>query len=365
MEKILEDIVCSIQPLSREAMNEAQKRQAALAKPPGSLGELENISIRLAGITGNVCTEIQNTRIIVFCADNGIIEEGVSCSPRSVTATQACNMTKYLTGMSAMAKYFGDDVFVVDVGIADEYENDKILNRNILKGTRNFAKESALTRKEVLQAIQTGIDCVSQTKNDGFDLIGIGEMGIGNTSTSSAVLVGLTGLSVSEVTGRGGGLNDDAFLHKKTVIENALNTLKPDMSDPIDVLAKVGGLDIAAMCGAFLGAAKYRIPVVIDGFISVVAALCAKRICGLSADYMFPSHASFEIGYMRAIEELGLHPWLMMNMRLGEGSGCPLAFQILKAACAVMNGMASFGAESSINDSYLEEIRKYDSYSVK
>lgn len=364
MEEQIQKLISAIGTCDQAAAQAAAQRQAGLAKPPGSLGTLESISIRLAGITGRVINSLEKKRVIVLCADNGIIEEGVSSSPRSVTAAQAVNMTKRKTGMSSLAKHFHNDVVVVDVGIADAYDCPEIVNRNIAKSTKNFYKEPAMTREQVIEAILVGVEQAELAKRDGMDVIGVGEMGIGNTSTSSAVLCCLTGLSVEEVTGRGGGLTDEAFARKKEVLSHALALHKPNANDVIDVLSKVGGLDICAMCGVFLGAAKERIPVVIDGFISIVAALCAQRLCPLSCEYMFPSHASYEIGYMVAARELKLEPWLLLGMRLGEGSGCPIAFQVMEAACAVMSDMASFGEESTIDDSYLDEIRKGDKFSI-
>lgn len=363
MEAEIERILQNIKPLDRKVMDEAAKYQARLAKPPGSLGKLEGISIRLAGITGNLHNAIDRSRILVFCADNGVTAEGVSCAPQSVTAAQAVNMTKGLTGMSAMARYFGCSLVVADVGIATPYRCEAVRNCSIAKGTKNFAKEPAMTRRQTVEAIATGVRLASEAAQDGMDVIGIGEMGIGNTTTSSAVLAAITGLPVEAVTGRGGGVTDEGFLKKKQVIENALKLHKPDKTDPIDVLSKVGGFDLAAMCGAFLGAAACRMPAVADGLISVVAALCAARLCPDAKGYFFPSHCSYEIGYKAAADELGLDPWLNLGMRLGEGSGCPLAFEVLSAACAVMNGMATF-EDASINDGYLDEIRKKDSFSV-
>ena len=362
--KELTELINSIKPLDCDAVEKAKYRQSKLAKPPGSLGLLEDISVRLAGISGNVKNRAEKCRVLVFCADNGIIEEGVSSAPRSVTAAQAVNMTKHLTGMSSMAAYFGNEIVVTDVGIADEYDCPQVIDQKLMRGTRNFLKEDAMDRKTCEEAILIGARTAAAAKKDGCDAIGIGEMGIGNTSTSSAVLSVLTGLSVEAVTGRGGGLTDSAFAHKKQVLEEAIRLRGADPSDPADVVTKLGGLDIAAMCGAFLGAAANRLPVVIDGFISVVAALCAARICPEAANYMFPSHASFEPGYRKAVEELGLKPWLFLGMRLGEGSGCPIAFQVMKAACAAMNDMALFGEESVIDDGYLDEIRKGDSFSI-
>lgn len=363
MEADIERILRNIRPLDRAAMDAAAKYQARLAKPPGSLGKLEDISIRLAGISGNLHNEIKRRRILVFCADNGVVEEGVACAPQTVTAAQAVNMTKGLTGMSAMARYFGCGLVVADVGIATPYECAAVRNCNIAKGTKDFAREPAMTRAETVRAILTGAGIASEAARDGTDVIGIGEMGIGNTTTSSAVLGALTGLPVEAVTGRGGGATDEGFQKKKEVIENALKFHKPDAGDPIDVLSKVGGLDLAAMCGAFLSAAACRMPVVTDGFISIVAALCAARLCPAAAGYFFPSHCSYEIGYSAAAKELGFDPWLDLGMRLGEGSGCPLAFEVISAACAVMNGMATFET-ASINDGYLDEIREKDSFSV-
>lgn len=359
--KELQKILTSIAPADREAMDRAKKRQAELAKPPGSLGKLEDMSIRLAGITGQVRNQLESCRILVFAADNGVIAEGVSSSPESVTLSQAVNMTRHITGMSALARYFGNSVVVADVGINAEVRCPAILNRKIRRSTRNLAKEPALTRQEVLDAMGVGLELAGQAKEEGVQAIGVGEMGIGNTTTSSAVLAALTGLSVERVTGRGGGMTDEGFALKKRVIASALALHRPDGGDVLDTLRKVGGLDIAAMCGVFLGAALYRLPAVVDGFISAVAALCAARLCPAVRDYLFASHLSKEIGYQAAIKELGLAPWLHLGMRLGEGSGCPIAFRVLEAACAAAEGMATFQG-AAIDDSYLSEIRGKDCF---
>ena len=364
MEKELFELIAQIKGLDTAAAARAKEHQAKLAKPPGSLGKLEDIAIKLAGISGKIHNELTKRRIIVLCSDNGIIEECVSCTPRSVTAAQAANMTKAKTGMSSMAKSFGDEIQVVDIGIADPYNAPEVLNFNMHKGTKNFYKEDAMSREDCVKAILLGTRLAAMAKEDGINAAGVGEMGIGNTSTSSAILSVLTGLSIESVTGRGGGLTDDAFKHKKEILEEAIRRRHPDKDDVIDVISKVGGLDIAAMCGVFLGCAYERIPVVIDGFISVVAALCAQRLCPKAKDFMFPSHESFEPGYMKAIKELDLEPYFNMGMRLGEGSGCVLSFEIMAAACAMTNKMALFNEDSNINDSYLDEIRKGDKFSV-
>ena len=372
-EEKLKRFLSEVKGADQDALRGAAVYVQSLAAPPGSLGKLTDAAVQLAGITGRVQNTVARRRIIVMCADNGVVEEGVSVTPQIVTLSQAVNMTRHLTGMSSLAAHFGDEVEVVDVGIATPYEEQgvKIVQRRILRGTGNIAKGPAMSREDALEAVLVGIERAEKAKEDGIDVIGAGEMGIGNTTTSSAVLAALTGLRVEEVTGRGGGLTDEAFARKTDVIGRALELhgLKRDPSggsdlglsgeapDPIDVIAKVGGLDIAAMCGVYLGAAIYRIPVVIDGFISIVAALCAQRMCDKARDFMFPSHVSDETGYMRAAEELYLDPWLHMNMRLGEGSGCPLAFQILEASCALMNEMATF-EQAQIDDGYLAVLRE-------
>ncbi len=363
MRKELSETIAKIAPLFPEAVEAARRRQEKLAKPPGSLGKLEDVAVRLAGITGELKSLPDKRRIIVLCADNGIVEEGIGSAPRTVTAAQASNMTRYRTGMSSMAKAFGDEVQVVDVGIADPYDAPEVVNCRIAPGTRNFLHGPAMTREEAEQAILVGVRMAEKAKEDGVKLIGVGEMGIGNTTTSAAVLCALTGLPVESVTGRGGGITDAGFEKKKRVIRDGLALNCPDPADPVDVLAKVGGLDLCAMCGVFLGAAAMRLPVVIDGLISASAALCARRLCPGSAEFMFPSHASYEIGYRIAAEELGISPWLQLDMRLGEGSGCPIAFRIIEAACAFTANMASFD-EAAIDDSYLDEIRGKDCFSV-
>ena len=343
------------------AMAEARQRQAQLAKPPGSLGRLEELSIQLAGITGKVHNSVKKQHLLVFAADNGVVEEGVSSAPQSVTLMQTINLTRHKTGASTLCKHFGCDITVCDVGVNANIKEKKVLNRKIAYGTGNIVKGPAMTREQARQAILTGIELAANTQ---ADVIGIGEMGIGNTTTSSAVLSVLLDADVAAVTGRGGGITDVSFLKKKQVIKDAISVNCPNKNDVIDVLAKVGGFDIAAMCGGFIGAAATRKPVVIDGFISAVAALCACRLCPNVVHYLIPSHASYEIGYKLAMDAMGLEPMFLLGMRLGEGSGCPLAFQILDAACAIMNDMATFD-QAGIDDSYLDEIREGDNFSVE
>ena len=356
-ESELRELTEKIKPADPAAMQAARERQAKLAKPPGSLGGLEEMSIRMAGATGQTVFVPERFRVLVFAADNGIVEEGVSVTPQSVTLSQSVNMLRHVTGMSALAKHFGDSVVVTDVGIRAPFVPEGIAARSVRRGTGNFLKGPAMSRSECLRAVEAGVEAAKNAAADGINVIGIGEMGIGNTTTSAAVLAALTGLPAEAVAGRGGGLTDAAFKHKKEVIEAGLKLHRPDPADVIGVLSAVGGLDIAAMCGAFLGAALCGMPAAADGYISVVAALCAVRLCPAARDYIFLSHCSAEPGYRKAAEALGLKPCLDLSMRLGEGSGCVLLFRILEAAGAVMSGMATF-EEAAINDSYLDEIRK-------
>ena len=342
-------------------MNAARERQAQLAKPPGSLGRLEELSIQLAGITGKVHNKIEKKHLLVFAADNGVVAEGVSSAPQSVTLMQTVNLTRHKTGASTLCKHFGCGITVCDVGINADIKEPAVLNRKIAYGTQNIVNGPAMTREQAVQAILTGIELAMSTK---ADVLGVGEMGIGNTTTSSAVLSVLLDADVEDVTGRGGGLTDDAFNKKKAVIQKAIAVNNPNKNDIADVLSKVGGFDIAAMCGAFIGAAVTRRPVVIDGFISAVAALCACKLCPNVKGYLVPSHASYEIGYKLAMDAMDLQPLFLLGMRLGEGSGCPLAFEILDAACAIINDMATFD-QAGIDDGYLDEIREGDKFTVE
>ena len=355
-ERLLKHTLDSITALDEQACANAKAFQARLAMPPGSMGELLLIAQRLSGITGKIHNRLEKKRIIVLCADNGVVQEGVSSAPVSVTAAQAVNMTHYRTGMSALARHFHNEVQVVDVGIQTPYTCDAILNKNIRKGTASILREPAMTREEAIRALSVGISLATQAKNEGVSILGVGEMGIGNTTTSTAVLSVLTDTPAEEITGRGGCITDYMLAHKKEVIAAAIQKNKPNKTDVIDVLSKVGGLDIAAMCGVFLGAAAEKLPVVIDGYISAVAALCAKRLNPLACAYFFPSHRSQEHGYTIALDELSLRPYLSLGMRLGEGSGCPLAFEIIDSACVIMNDMATFDS-AGINDEYLAEVR--------
>ncbi len=391
------DSIDEMGDLSYDAMEKAKARQEVLAKPTGALGRLEDISIQLAGITGKVKNDMKKQAVVIFSADNGVVEEGVASAPQSVTLSQTINFTRHLTGVSSMAKYWDIGLLVVDVGVkmkipealysAEMYEHEcaeggcqkglatKIVNRRIADGTKNLAKEPAMSREEALTAILTGVEAVEAIKRCGYDIFGVGEMGIGNTTTSACVLAALCGKSGADVAGRGGGLNDEGLAKKIRIVDEAVKGLAQeqdkglaqeqdkglaqahDKEQTLDILASVGGFDICAMAGAFLGAAYYKMPVVIDGYISAVAALAASVLAPKAKSYMLGSHQSKEQGYLVAMDALGIEPYFDLGMRLGEGSGCPISFKIIETACAAMNGMATF-AEGAIDADYLEEGKK-------
>ena len=355
----LRQVISDIDSPSKEMLELVRGDLSRLAMPPGSLGKIETTAARMAAIQKRRRPRAEKRRIIVLCADNGVVEENVSSAPRSVTAKQAVNMTKGLTGMSSIAAQRGDEVQVVDVGIATPYECAQVLDRRIRLGTDNIVKGPAMTTEEAEKAVMTGVSLAYQAFVEDVDIVGVGEMGIGNTTTSAAVISVLTGAEPSKVTGFGGGITEQAYLHKVQCVQRAIEVNKPNVEDPLDVLAKVGGFDLAAMCGVFLGCAKYGIPAVIDGVISAAAALCAVKMCPACRDYLFPSHQSVEPGYMAAMEALGIEPWFKLDMRLGEGSGCTMSFAVMEAACAILERMATF-EKAGIDDGYLEEIRKLE-----
>ena len=353
----LKQFVSGIESPSGEMLKLVRGDLSRLAMPPGSLGKIESAAARMAAIQKRRRPRADRRRIIVLCADNGVVEEKVSSAPREVTARQAVNMTKGLTGMSSIAAQRGDEVQVVDVGIATPYECAQILDRRIRRGTDNIVNGPAMTMEEAEKAVMTGISLAHQAFAEQVDIVGVGEMGIGNTTTSAAVIAVLTGREPAKVTGFGGGITEKTYLHKVRCVQKAIERSRPNADDPLEVLAKVGGLDLAAMCGVFLGCAGYGIPAVIDGVISAAAALCAVRMCPACRDYLFPSHESVEPGYTAAMEAIGMKPWFKLDMRLGEGSGCTISFAVMEAACAILSRMATF-EKAGIDDGYLEEIRK-------
>jgi nicotinate-nucleotide--dimethylbenzimidazole phosphoribosyltransferase len=340
---LLQHALNSIGDLDRELMNKAQARLDSLAKPLGSLGRLEDIVKQLVGITGQLFPVVDKKTVIIMCSDNGVVEEGVAQAPKSITSSVTHNFTKGITGVNVFAKHTGSDILVVDIGVDDDIKSEEILNRKIRRGTWNIAQGPAMTREEAVKAIETGIEIVGELKQKGFNLLGTGEMGIGNTTTSSAVAIVLTGSRVESMVGRGAGLSSEGLKKKISVVRRAIEINNPNPDDAVDVIAKLGGFDIAGLTGCFIGAAANRIPILIDGFISSVAALAAVKIKAEVKNFIFPSHSSAEPGTKEIMNYLGFEPLLNLKMRLGEGTGAALAFHIIDAAVAAYKQMGTFG----------------------
>jgi len=339
----LSTILAQITPLDTRAMAAAETRQGQLTKPPQALGRLESISIRLAGITGNPLPSMARKTIAVMAADHGVVAEGVSAYPAEVTPQMVYNFIAGGAAINVLGRHVGARVLVTDVGVAADMSGVAgVRQKKVRAGTANMAQGAAMTRDEALRAFAVGIELVEEEIANGLDLIATGEMGIGNTTPSSALVAAFTGLPVALVTGRGTGISDQALERKVQVIERALAVNQPDMHDPIDVMAKVGGVEIAAMAGVMLCAAAHRIPVVMDGFISGAAALTAARLCPTVIDYILPSHISAEVGHQVVFAELGLTPLFNLEMRLGEGTGAALAMSIIDAAAKILSEMATF-----------------------
>lgn len=353
---MLFDILSNIEAPDELIMELARKRLDSLAKPKGSLGKLEDIAVQVAGIKGTISPKINKKCTIIMAADHGIVEEGIGCAPQEVTAIQTLNMLKNLTGICVISNSNGSDIRVVDIGVKVDLIHPKLVQRKIRYGTANFAKGAAMEREEAIKGLEVGIEMVRDLVLEGYDLLGTGEMGIGNTSCSSAVYMAFTGSSAQRAVGKGGGITQEAFQNKKRIIAEAVAFNHPDPRDPLEVITKVGGLDLIGMAGCFIGAAYYKVPIVIDGFISAAAALVAYRLNPKVKAYMIPSHMSEEPGYRCIMEEIGLEPMLHLNMRLGEGTGCPIAFSVIETAINVINHLSTF-EEAMIEEDYLVDIR--------
>jgi nicotinate-nucleotide--dimethylbenzimidazole phosphoribosyltransferase len=347
----LDRTIAAIGPLDTDAMRAAEARQMQLTKPPKALGRLETLSIRLAGIQGKAQPRIEHKVIAVMAADHGVTAEGVSAFPAEVTPAMVLNFAAGGAAINVIGRHVGARVVVTDVGVnADLSAAVGVRQRKVRMGTANMAAGPAMSRDECLQAIGVGIEVVEEELAKGLDIIATGDMGIGNTTASSAVIAVLTGQPVARVTGRGTGITKEALPGKIAVIEKALAVNKPDAGDAVDVLAKVGGLEIAALTGVFLGGAAHRVPVVMDGFISAAAALAAVRLCHECVDYILPSHVSIEIGHQVVLEELGLIPLFDLEMRLGEGTGAALSMSIIEVAARILSEMATFESAGIAGD---------------
>lgn len=339
--KKLESTIQSIGVLDPAAIREAKARQDILTKPQGSLGLLEDISVQMAGIKGGP-TSINRKAVIVMAGDHGVAEEGTSAYPKEVTRQMVMNFATEGAAINVLAKHEKADVVIVDIGVAADIEAPGVINRKIKYGTDNFTKGPAMSREEAVKAIEAGIDVVGGQIKKGIDLIGTGDMGIANTTASSAILIALTGAGIDQAVGKGTGVDDEGLARKKSVIAKALKINDPQKNDAVDVLAKVGGLEIAGLTGVMLGAAAHRVPVIVDGFISAAAALLASRLAPRSVNFMFASHVSVEPGHILILSEIGIQPMFHLNMRLGEGTGAVLAMNLIEASCKVINQMATF-----------------------
>jgi nicotinate-nucleotide--dimethylbenzimidazole phosphoribosyltransferase len=336
------DVAAKIQPLDEETMAQARERQLQLTKPAGSLGRLEEIAVQMAGITRSVQPVIKRKAVIVMAADHGVAAEGVSAYPAEVTAQMVLNFLRGGAAINALARQANAEVVVVDIGVAAELSHPQLLAHKVAYGTANMLQGPAMTREQAVQALEIGIDVCESLLMQGIDLVATGEMGIGNTTAASAVVSCLSGVPVRQVTGRGTGIDDVQLAHKISVIEHAILRNDPHTADPIDVLAKVGGLEIAGLAGVMLAASSRRIPVIIDGFIAGAAALVAFCMNPLVRDYCFAGHVSVERGHRVMLEQMKLMPLLNLQLRLGEGTGAVLALHIIEGALRAHSEMATF-----------------------
>lgn len=322
----------------------AQKHLDNLTKPPGSLGRLEEFARRLVTITGDKSPSLDKKVIFTFAGDHGITAEGVSAYPKEVTPQMVLNFLRGGAGINVLARHAAAEVAVVDIGVDYDFGNaDGLVSMKVMRGTRNFAREAAMSRQEAVRCIEVGIGLANDYAAKGYSIFGTGEMGIGNTTPSSAIAAILTGRTVAEVTGKGTGISDDSLKGKIRVIEEGIRLNGPDAGDPLDVLAKVGGTEIGGIAGIVLGAAANRIPVVIDGFISTAGALIAYCLEPKTKDYMFAAHNSVEIGHKAMLGKMGLKPILDLDLRLGEGTGAALAMLLIEAGLKIYKEMATFG----------------------
>jgi len=346
----LDTILREIKPLDTSAMAAAQSRQNSLAKPHGSLGRLEELSIQLAGIKGEATPKLEHKSVIVMAADHGVAAETVSLYPQEVTRQMVLNFLKGGAAINALAGQIGARVIVVDMGVKGGFQPlPGLLCKMIDFGTQNMTQGPAMTRQQAVDSIEAGIQAVEAEMAKRVDIIGTGDMGIGNTTASSAIFASISGKQPKKITGRGTGIGDKQLAHKIKVIERALSINKPNPKDPIDVLSKVGGFEIGGLVGIMLAGAAYRIPVVIDGFISGAAALIAAGLSPQTRDYLIAAHISAEAGHELLLQFLGLKPLLNLNMRLGEGTGAVMGIFLADAAARTLSQMATF-AQAGVSE---------------
>ncbi len=346
----LQELIAAIPPLDTEAMRQAAARQDMLTKPQGSLGRLERLSIQVAGITGNPRPRIVHKVITTMAGDHGVVEEGVSAFPQEVTPQMVYNFLRGGAAINVLARHVGARVVVVDMGVAADLESHpELVDRKVARGTNNMARGPAMTREQAEQAILNGAAVVEAELARGLDILGTGDMGIGNTTPSAAIAAAISGRAPGEIVGRGTGVDDAGLARKVAAVQRALAVNRPDPYDGLDVLAKVGGFEIGGLAGAMLAAAAHRRPVVVDGFISTAAALIAVTLAPQVRPYLIAAHRSQEKGHRIMLEWLGLEPVLDLDLRLGEGTGAALAIGVVEAACKVLDEMATF-AEAGVSE---------------
>jgi nicotinate-nucleotide--dimethylbenzimidazole phosphoribosyltransferase len=347
---MLEQIIARIQDLDQKALTAATARQNTLTKPPGSLGRLEELSIQLAGISGEPIPSIKDKVIITMAGDHGIVAEGVSAYPQEVTPQMVLNFLYGGAAINALAGHVGARIVVVDMGVAADMEpHPSLVIKKVAHGTANMAQGPAMTRQQAESALMAGIEIVTAEIEKGLDIVGTGDMGIGNTTPSAAIAAVLAGESPAKIAGRGTGVDDEGLKRKIDAIERAIAVNQPDPKDGLDVLSKVGGFEIAGLAGVMLGAAAHGKAVMVDGFISTAAAMIAVAIAPKVKPYLIAAHRSQEYGHGLMLEWLGLKPLLDFDLRLGEGTGAALGISIAEAACKVLAEMATF-AEAGVSD---------------
>lgn len=344
----LKEVLCQIKPLDQGAIEEARRRTEDLLMPRLALGRLHEISWQVAGILGHIPRALPRKVVMVGAGDHGVVEEGVSLFPQEVTRQMIASFINGWAAINVIARHVGARVVVADFGVKGPVDpkwleaKDRFYPVKVKEGTWNIARGPAMTREEAEEVVLKGLEVFEKEWEKGLDIIATGDMGIGNTTASAAVVCALTGLDPEQVVGRGTGLDDEGLKRKVEVVKRALELNRPDPKDPLDVLGKVGGLEIGGICGWILGGARARVPVVVDGFISTAAALLAVAFEPKVKDYLFAGHCSQEKGHRKALESLGLRPLLDLEMRLGEGTGACLAFEIVEAGVKILAEMATF-----------------------
>ncbi len=347
----LNEVISKIEKIDFSKAKETQKRLDNLTKPQGSLGRLEELAMQVVGITEKKNPPLKNKVIFIMAADHGVTEEGVSAYPEEVTSQMVYNFIRGGAGINVLANHVGARVVVVDMGVVSKLQitNYKLQNfrdRKIGYGTKNIAKGQAMSRKEAVRSVEAGIEVFEEELSSGIDIAGTGDMGIGNTTPSSAIASCLTGKSVEDTSGRGTGINDEVFFRKVEIIKKAISVNKPNPDDAIDVLSKIGGFEIGGLAGIILASASKRVPVVIDGFISGAAALIACSLKSEVKDYIIAGHCSAERGHRLVLQHLGFKPLLDLDMRLGEGTGAALGMSIVEASIKILTQMATFQSAS-------------------